>query len=104
MEGRALEITNYRFGFQGQEKINEISGTGNHINFTYRGYDIRRGQFWSIDPLARKYPNNSPYTFVCNNPIMNIEEDGRYFISFSKRQGNNYIIHVTNQYYKSILG
>jgi hypothetical protein len=33
----------------------------------------------SPDPLARKYPCLSPYSFVNNNPIYNIEVDGRYF-------------------------
>lgn len=33
----------------------------------------------SVDPLAHKYPSLSPYAFVANNPIYNIEVDGRYF-------------------------
>ena len=34
----------------------------------------------SPDPFARKYPDLSPYIFVGNNPIINIEVDGRYFV------------------------
>lgn len=31
----------------------------------------------SIDPLAGKYPYASPYNFVLNNPLNNIDPDGR---------------------------
>lgn len=31
----------------------------------------------SIDPLAAKYPQNSPYIYVSNNPINAIDPDGR---------------------------
>lgn len=40
----------------------------------------------SIDPLARKYASLSPYNFVNNNPILNVDFDGRYFIV--KNQGD----------------
>ena len=31
----------------------------------------------SLDPLARKYPELSPYNFVANNPILYVDPDGR---------------------------
>jgi len=54
----------YRFGFNNMEKINEIAGIGNHIDFKFRGYDPRTGRFWSSDPLAQSYPWNSTYAFA----------------------------------------
>jgi hypothetical protein len=33
----------------------------------------------NVDPLAEKMPNVSPYAFCGNNPISNIDPDGRYF-------------------------
>lgn len=37
------------------------------------------GRFWSVDPLARKYPELSPYQFASNNPILGIDRDGLEF-------------------------
>jgi len=41
----------------------------------------------SLDPLARKYPSHSPYNFVLNNPILNIDPDGRDVIVLSDPKG-----------------
>ncbi len=38
------------------------------------------GIFISVDPLAKKYPYQSPYGFVGGNPIGNREVDGRYYV------------------------
>ena len=34
-------------------------------------------RWWSVDPLAAKYPELCPYVFVANNPIIFIDPDGR---------------------------
>jgi RHS repeat-associated protein len=66
----------YRFGFNGQEKDNEIKGIGNHLDFGERGYGTREARFPSPDPLARQFPGQSPYSFAGNNPIWNIDKKG----------------------------
>jgi RHS repeat-associated protein len=67
----------YRFSFQGQEKDNEVYGaTGTSYAFEYRMHDPRVGRFMSIDPLAAKYPCNSPYAFAENKVIQFIELEG----------------------------
>lgn len=67
----------YRYGFQGQEKDDELKGEGNSINFKYRMHDPRIGRFFAVDPLASSYPWNSPYSFSENKVIDHIELEGR---------------------------
>ena len=50
---------------------------------------------WSVDPLAKKYPWNSPYAFVGNSPILNVEEGGAYFVTYMKTW-DRFVIRVTN--------
>ncbi len=66
----------YRYGFQGQEKDDEIKGVGNSVNYTYRMDDTRLGRFFTIDPLNTKYPMYSPYHFSSNQPIHARELEG----------------------------
>ena len=70
------EHTGYRFGFQGQEKDDEIKGNGNSISFKYRIHDPRIGRFLSLDPMEKDYPWNSPYAFSENRVIDAIEMEG----------------------------
>ena len=69
LNGRDWNPDRYRFGFNGQEKTDEIKGTGNHLDFKYRGYDPQTGRFWSVDPLFKDYPWNSTYCFAENDVI-----------------------------------
>jgi RHS repeat-associated protein len=79
MVGRNDPGDGYRYGFQRQESDPEITGSKLHIAFTYRCHDVRLGRFWSIDPLAAKYPYNSPYAFSENRLIDGIELEGLEF-------------------------
>jgi RHS repeat-associated protein len=70
----------YRYGFNGKEKDNEIKGDGNNLDFGARIYDSRLGRWLSLDPLQEKYPSLSPYNFCANNPIMYVDPDGKKII------------------------
>lgn len=63
----------YRYGFQGQEKDDEIKGEGNSLNYTFRMHDPRVGRFFATDPLEKKFVWQSPYVFAGNNPIQFID-------------------------------
>jgi RHS repeat-associated protein len=66
----------YRYGFQGQEKDDEIKGEGNSLNYKYRMHDPRVGRFFAVDPLTASYPWNSPYAFSENRVIDGVELEG----------------------------
>ena len=84
----------YRYGFQGQEKDDEVKGEGNSVNYKYRMHDPRIGRFLSMDPLKADYPWNSPYAFAENKVIQFIELEGleatenRWSIQYDE-DGNN---------------
>jgi RHS repeat-associated protein len=69
-------VSGYRYGFQGQEKDDEVKGAGNSVNFKYRMHDPRLGRFLSIDPLSPLYPWYTPYQFAGNCPIRYVDVEG----------------------------
>jgi len=77
MPGRisAPETPN-RYGFQGQESDDEITGTRSHYSYEYRVQDARTGRFFSVDPLCASYPYYSQYAFSGNRLIDRIELEG----------------------------
>lgn len=77
------------FGFNGQEKENDISGIdGGHLVFEYRIHDARIGRFLSIDPLEKEYPWNSTYAFAENRVIDGIDLEGREWERVTDKNGN----------------
>jgi RHS repeat-associated protein len=67
----------YRYGFNGKEKDNEVSGNGNDYNYGMRIYNPRLGKFLSVDPITQKYPELTPYQFASNRPISHSDIDGK---------------------------
>ncbi len=59
----------YTYGFNGMERDEEVKGTGKHYTTLWRQYDPRLGLWFSLDPEMAKFPDQSPYAFVFNNPI-----------------------------------
>lgn len=80
MSNRNGSVESYRYSFQGQEKDDEIKGEGNSLNYKYRMHDPRVGRFFAVDPLAPKYPHNSPYAFSENRVIDGIELEGLEYL------------------------
>jgi len=72
----------YRYGFNGKENDNTVKGLGNQVYFGSRILDTRIGSWLSTDPLQRKYPEITPYSFAANNPINLVDADGRDIIRF----------------------
>jgi RHS repeat-associated protein len=74
--GRTYNSPAYRYGFNGKEKDDEVSGSGNQYDYGFRIYNPRLGRFLSIDPLTKSYPMLTPYQFASNTPIQAIDLDG----------------------------
>lgn len=83
----------YRYGFQRQEKDDEVKGKGNSYDFGARMYDPRVGRWYSRDKLYTNYISNSPYHYVLNNPIQYRDLDGNILVDpdgnivYQKKQG-----------------
>jgi RHS repeat-associated protein len=60
-------VRTYRYGFNGQEKDDEVAGAGNSYTAMFWQYDSRLGRRWNLDPK----PNSSvsQYAAFANNPI-----------------------------------
>ncbi|SHI45773.1 RHS repeat-associated core domain-containing protein [Flavobacterium haoranii] len=80
----------YRYGFQGQEKDDEIKGEGNSLNYTFRMHDPRVGRFFTVDPLFKDYPHYTPYSFSGNKLIAHIELEGKEEVWFHKSVDDSY--------------
>jgi hypothetical protein len=48
-------------------------------------------RWYSPDPLAYKYLSLSPYNFVANNPISNIDPDGREIVGVTKEDAKKFL-------------
>jgi hypothetical protein len=64
----------YRFGYNTQEKVNEIAGIGNWYTAKYWEYCSRTGTRKNPDPIRN--PSLSPYAVFDGNPILKSDEEG----------------------------
>jgi hypothetical protein len=64
----------YRYGFNTQEKVDEISGEGNHNTAKFWEYDTRLGRRWNLDPVPKGFI--SGYAALSNSPIWRVDPDG----------------------------
>jgi RHS repeat-associated protein len=71
---RSYTGENYRFGFNGQEKTDEIAGAGNHYTAEFWEYSPRVVHRWNQDPI--QFPALSPYAINFNNPIVYTDPNG----------------------------
>ncbi|MBS1613455.1 MAG: hypothetical protein JST49_11595, partial [Bacteroidetes bacterium] len=81
MDGRKYSPTNYRYGFNGKEKDDEVKGDNNSLDFGARIYDTRIGRFLSRDPYWKQFPSTTDYSFAGNSPIYYIDKDGEFQVS-----------------------
>jgi RHS repeat-associated protein len=94
MPDRRKNEDKYRFGYNGMEMDNEVKDIGNSYTTEFRQYDPRLGRWLSLDPLARKYPETSPYVAFNNNPIKFVDPNGLDWVA-KKSTDENGLEHKT---------
>jgi RHS repeat-associated protein len=87
LDGRTMQGEEYRYGFNGMEKDDEVKGEGNSYTTEFRQYDPRIGRWMSIDPKFMKAPNLTPYRFSFNNPIAITDPNGDYEVDGKVKGG-----------------
>jgi hypothetical protein len=65
------------FGFNGQERDQEIYNNQSTTTATFWEYDGRIGRRWNLDPKPQIFI--SDYAVMGNNPIINVDPNGDYF-------------------------
>ncbi len=71
---RSVTATNH-YLYNGKE-LNDELGL-DWYDYGARWLDVETGRWSTIDPLAERYASMSPFNYVANNPIINIDPDGR---------------------------
>ncbi len=64
-----------KFQFNGKEKLSEFGL--DWLDYGARNYDPQLGRWASLDPMADKMPDMSPYSYCFNNPMRFIDPDGQ---------------------------
>lgn len=72
--------------YQGQELQKDLDLGWYH--YKWRMHDPAIGRFGAVDPLASEAPNWTPFSAMWNNPILNIDPDGRWPGEFEVRYDN----------------
>jgi hypothetical protein len=103
MPGRSYNANSYRYGGAGgQEKVDEISGVGNHYTAAYWEYDPRLGKRWNTDPVFQ--PWQSPYATFNNNPIYYIDPDGRVALGAIANKIGSFFKNIYNKVKEAVKG
>ncbi|HEY4798516.1 MAG TPA: RHS repeat-associated core domain-containing protein [Bacteroidia bacterium] len=76
--GRNFSTNIYRYGFNGMEKNDEWKGSGNIYTTEFRQYDPRLGRWGSTDPMTELAPEETPYSFGFNAPIILSDPSGLF--------------------------
>lgn len=87
----------YRFGFNTQEKDDEVAGEGNSYTAEFWQYDTRLGRRWNLDIFPQI--NLSDFSVLANNPIFFLDVYGdRFADRYTRRQVRKQIRETKRQF------
>ena len=77
---------NYRYGFNGQEKDDDVAGEVNSYTAEYWQYDPRIVKRWNPDPVVKYH--ESRYAVFSNNPLRFVDSIGKDTLSVIVKNGS----------------
>ncbi len=89
--------TNHYAMYTGKELV--LRNHLEYLDYGARYYDPQIGRWHAVDARAEKRLENSQFSFVSNNPILNIDPNGKWDITvhvYQNRKSYNYGIAIVN--------
>ena len=71
-EGSGSDVQDFKYNGKELDRLHGLDW----YDYGARMYDAATGKFFTIDPVAKKYYNISPYAYCGNNPIRRIDPTG----------------------------
>ena len=93
---RVKTVWFYPFAFTGKEK-DEETGYG-YFGARYMDHELMT-MWLSVDPMADKYPNISPYAYCAWNPVKLVDPDGRKIHLY-----NDLTVEKVKKYMRDLFG
>jgi len=78
----------YLFGFNGQEKDDEVYSEGRVYTAEFWEYDAALARRWNIDPAFKLKPWMSSYHAFSNSPIWKVDLNGAFDTKYEDEDGN----------------
>jgi len=72
------------YQYNGKELVEDLGLGWNDYGARY--YDAALGRWNAIDPISVNYSSLSGYNYVANNPLLNIDPDGRFILRGDRKQ------------------
>jgi RHS repeat-associated protein len=80
-------VSPYKYKYNAKEYQDELGL--NFYDYGARNYDPAIGRWMNIDPKSEKYLNLTPYNYVADNPMVNIDPDGKEIIFIVRGETRN---------------
>ena len=93
IEAKRLCYSFERFTFTGKERDSETGFS--YFGARYYDSDILTG-WLSVDPMADKYPNISPYAYCAWNPVKLVDPDGEELVFTGESESVNSLLKIMN--------